>query len=72
MGLFHKHDYPRANDTIGLVEVDGEEVVGTVARNVQVGDDWTCGCGKQFFVFTMKYGGKGEEFPQWREAGKFK
>lgn len=70
MKLFHKHDYPRVNATEGYVEE--HNVVGLVTREVRVGDDWTCNCGKQFFVFTMNYDAQGHEFPQWREVGKFK
>jgi len=75
MKLFHKHDYPRSNYTEATVEKNerGHEfVTGTVMRYVRIGDDWTCSCGKQFYVFTMNYDKYGSEIPDWRETGKFK
>ena len=75
MGLFHKHDYPRANysDTVVETNENGHTfITGTVMRYVRVGDDWTCKCGKQFYVFTLNYNQHGEEIPDWREVGKFK
>lgn len=54
---FHKHDFPTAN---------------SIKREAYVGDDWTCTCGKNFFVFTYKYDKDGNELLEWREAGKFK
>lgn len=52
--------------------MENNELRGVVNREVAVGDDWVCTCGKTFFVFTMEYDSKGNELPQWREAGKFK
>ena len=77
MKLFHKHDYPvlqRITDGIIHSEDDNGNILitGNVEREVHVGDDWTCNCGKNFYVFTMKYDRKGNELPQWREVGKFK
>lgn len=69
MGLFHRHKFP-ANHATAVME--NNELRGVVNREVAVGDDWVCTCGKTFFVFTMEYDSKGNELPQWREAGKFK
>lgn len=69
MNLFHRHRFPQNHAT---VVTENKELRGVVNREVAVGDDWTCTCGKVFYVFTMDYDGKGNELPQWREAGKFK